>query len=64
MLPAVQAAALPVDRPSLAPTSTSEERSALLNLLSRQLAGGQAAIAAEAAERRLGGASSEAADSR
>ena len=55
ILLAMQAACFPVEVPH-STHSTSEERSALLTLLGRQLAGGQAAIAAEAAERRLGGA--------
>ncbi|KAK9844274.1 hypothetical protein WJX74_000343 [Apatococcus lobatus] len=57
-------ACLPVDEQQPAPEVTTNERSALLNLLSRQLTGGQAAIAAEAAERRFGGDSSKADGSR
>ncbi len=50
----VQAACFPVPAASTTPCSTSEERSALLTFLGRQLAGGQAALAAEAADRRFG----------
>lgn len=60
----MQAACLPVDNAQPAQHTTAKERAALLSLLGRQLAGGQAAIAAEAAERRQGGASSNADASR